>query len=441
MKPLWTSVVCCLVLISGHPALADEYDGGPMSVQKIVAVALENNPAVKEAEANIGAAAASVKSSRAEMLPEAGFSYGYTSLMDPPIMKVGGANMQASHQRIYNWDVTVVQPLFTGHALSSKLDISKLDVEARLLEKSQVAQDLTLGVKSACYNLILAGKLLAVGEDEVKALKEHRRNAEMFFEQGLIRKNDLLQAQVALANSSQQLERARADVRKAEMALNRLMNRPLELPVIIDDTGLEVKRSGEFDIIDLGETALEKRPIMQLLDVGLDQLGLNEKIAKSAWYPSLALVGQYERSGDDPLGTNNDYSNEYNASITAQLQWKFWVGGKTGADVENAQMKMRSLRASIERYRSQVVEEVRGAVLDCEVSLGNIETAESALAQARENWRITDLQYRQQTALASDVLDARTFLSQADANYYRAVYGYLNAVASLEHAVGSALPL
>jgi outer membrane protein TolC len=429
------------MMATGSSAWAQTSGGEPMSVQEIVALALENNPAVREADANIDAAEASVKSARADLFPEAEFSYGYTSLMDPPILKVGGGETQASHQRIYNWDVTVVQPLFTGHALSSKLDISKLDVEARQLEREQVAQDLTSGVKGACYNLMLARKLLNVVEDEVEALAEHQRNAEMFFEQGLIRKNDLLQAQVALANSRQQLEKARADVRKAEMALNRLMNRSLALPVNIDDTRLEVKTSGEFDIIVLGETALENRPIMRLLDVGLDQLGLSEKIAKSAWYPSLALVGQYERSGDDFLGENNDYANAYNASITAQLKWKFSVGGKTRADVENARMKQESLRASIERYRDQVVEEVRSAVLDCEVTLGNIETAESALKQARENWRITDLQYRQQTALASDVLDARTFLSQADANYYRSVYGYLNAVATLEHAIGSVLPL
>jgi outer membrane protein TolC len=424
------------VLISGNSAWADENGGGPMSVEEIVAVALENNPAVKEAEANIGAAEASVKSARAEMLPEAEFSYGYTSLMDPPIMKVEGGETQTSHQRIYNWDVTVVQPLFTGYALSSKLDISKLDVEARKLEKVRVAQDLTKGVKSACYGLILARKLVVVGEDEVASLEAHQRNAEMFFEQGLIRKNDLLQAEVALANSRQQLENERADVRKAEMALNRLMNRSMELPVHIEDAGAQMKSDHEFDIIALGDSALENRPIMQLLDVGLEQLGLTEKMAKSAWYPTLALVGQYERSGDDPIGNNNDYSNEYNASITAQLQWKFSIGGKTRADVENVRLKTRSLEASIDRYRQQVLEEVRSAVIDCEVARGNIETAMAALDQARENWRITDLQYREQTALASDVLDARTFLSMADANYYRSVYGYLNAVAALERAVG-----
>ncbi len=74
--------------------------------------------------------------------------------------------------------------------------------------------------------------------------------------------------------------------------------------------------------------------------------------------------------------------------------------------------------------------------LDCRVTVKNIDTAQKALAQARENWRITDLQYKEQAATSTDVLDARTFLTQADTNYYRAVYGYLDAVAGLDRTTG-----
>ena len=434
---LWSGLICITLFFGTGAAWADS-EAEALSVSRIVAVALKNNPGIREAEANIGAAESAVKSVRAQMLPEADFSYGYTSLMEPPSMKVGEEEMQVSHQRTYNWNIAVVQPLFTGFALASKLNISKLDVTSRELEKEQVILDLTRNVKSACYNLMLARRLLSVSKDEVAALSAHRRNAELFYNQGLIRKNDLLQAQVALANSEQQLEKNRTDVRKAEMRLNRLMNRSLALPIHISDDGVGLKPDtvATYDVAALGVEALEARPLMRLLDNGLEQLGITVKLTKSAWYPTVALVGRYEQSGDNPLATDNDYANAYNASITAQFQWKFWMGGKTRAEVAGAGQKIRALEASIEGYRNQIYEEVQGAVLDCQVASGNMEIAERALGQAKENWRITDLQFQQQTALASDVLDARTFLSQADANYYRSVYGYLNAVAGLERAIG-----
>lgn len=43
---------------------------------------------------------------------------------------------------------------------------------------------------------------------------------------------------------------------------------------------------------------------------------------------------------------------------------------------------------------------------------------------------------KEQIATSTDVLDARNFLTQADTNYFRSMYGYLSAVAALERAVG-----
>jgi len=79
---------------------------------------------------------------------------------------------------------------------------------------------------------------------------------------------------------------------------------------------------------------------------------------------------------------------------------------------------------------------VNDALIDCRVAHTKITTAKKALSQARENWRITDIQYQQQVATSSDVMDARSFFTQANTNYYRAVYGYLDAVASLEWTIG-----
>jgi len=59
-----------------------------------------------------------------------------------------------------------------------------------------------------------------------------------------------------------------------------------------------------------------------------------------------------------------------------------------------------------------------------------------ALKQAKENYRITDLQYKEQVTTSTEVLDARTLLSQSEANYYGALYGYFDALARLERTVG-----
>ena len=80
--------------------------------------------------------------------------------------------------------------------------------------------------------------------------------------------------------------------------------------------------------------------------------------------------------------------------------------------------------------------EVKKAFSDLQVSDKNIITSQKSLTQAKENWRITDLQYKEQIATSTDVLDARTELTQAESNYISALYGYMVALADLERAIG-----
>lgn len=182
--------------------------------------------------------------------------------------------------------------------------------------------------------------------------------------------------------------------------------------------------------------ALAHRPLMKLLAISMKQLDQSLTLAKSSLYPTVSLVGRYEQSGDSFEANTNDYTNDHNASVHMEASWTFFQGGKVLSETRKVKRQMSALTAGIDRHRNQIREEVHSAVLDCRTASNNIETASKALDQARENWRTTDLQYKQQVATATDVLDARAFLTQADSNYYRALYGYLNAVAALDRAVG-----
>ena len=159
-------------------------------------------------------------------------------------------------------------------------------------------------------------------------------------------------------------------------------------------------------------------------------------IARSGYYPTIALSGSYEQSGSDPGASTNDYRNDHNASVTVQASWNFFEWGKTGVNVAKQRYGKQAL---LERQRStqdQVRLAVDKACLDLKVAAASIGTAERGRDQARENWRITDLQYRQQVATTTDVLDSRTLLSQAETNYFRALYGYRIALAELGKVLG-----
>jgi outer membrane protein TolC len=437
MKMTKTIQITLLMLLVSMPVWAVEPDDARLTVTDAVVEAIDHNPMIREAIQNMAAGEASVQSARADMLPKLSAGYGYTALKQAPLMKTEGGELQIAHQRQYNWAITLVQPLFAGFALRSQYDIASLDRIARELERQRAVLDITRQVRSACYHLLLVQQLLKVSDSEVATLAAHQHDAELFYNQGLIPPNDQLKAEVALSNSLQENERVRADVKKAKIRINRLLNRPLDAELVIDDVA--PASADAFNLNELSEFALQARPIMRLLNTSLKQLGLAEKVARSAWYPRVSLVGSYDHVGDNPAANENDYVNSNKSYVGLQVQWDFWQSGKTRAEISRTRWQTKALESRLESIEAQVLEEVRSALFDCQVAHKNIATAQKTLEQARENWRITDMQYQQQIATSTDILDARAFLTQADTNYFSAIYGYMNALAGLDRAIGKSV--
>jgi CO dehydrogenase nickel-insertion accessory protein CooC1 len=63
-------------------------------------------------------------------------------------------------------------------------------------------------VKVSYFDILKAARILAVAKQSVEQLKAHRDTAQGFFDVGIIPRNDLLYAEVELANGRQFLLRA-----------------------------------------------------------------------------------------------------------------------------------------------------------------------------------------------------------------------------------------
>ncbi len=427
--------ICLFILIWILPlaAMAQET---PLffTVDQAVKDAILRNPSIKEAAEYISGAREAVKSSRADLFAKASLNYSYTGLDQQPIMKTVQQETFTAHANQYAWDLTLAQPLFTGFALSTTLDIAKLGVKDQKIQREMAILDLARDVKVTCYNFLLTQKMLLVAESEATSLKAHREVAREFYNQELIPKNDLLRSEVALADSIQTLEKTRASVDYARSLLNTLLDYDVNRPVSVAD--VETVPGSNYELVRLAQHAIDKRPLIRGLKNTLDQTRLSEKLAKSSLYPKVSLVGQYGQNGDDLSAANNDYTNSQNASISLQVGWTFFEWGKTRADVKQTLHKGKAVQEKIRGTENTVRLEVKNALLNLEVAEKNIKTAQKSLGQARENFRITNVQYAQQVVTSNIVLDARSFLTNADTNYYQALYGYMAYLADLARALG-----
>ena len=431
------TITACLAahLLLAPIACAADIGDTLLTLDKAIEMAVANNTIIRQAIENQKAAIEEQKSARADFLPKASTAYSYTRLKDSPYMKTDGTQIDIADNDQYHWDLTLSQPLFTGFALSTRYEMAKLGVDVKDAEKEQAVLDVVKQVKSAYFNILLTKKFLLVADEAVNQLESHVRDAEKFYEQGMIPYNDLLRSKVALADALQNRVRAEGSVEMAVSAFNTLLridlNKKTDVEDIIDITPYS------FELTNCIKEAIEKRPELKALRLALKNADHVVTLAQSAYYPEVALVGSYEQNGDNPSATENDYGNTHNASVTLQARWTFFEWGKTRAEVNKYRRNKSSLTEKLKGIEDSIKLEVKSAFLDLNVAEKNIQTAKESLAQAKENWRITNLQYQQQMTTSTEVLDARTFFTRAETNYYGALYGYMIALAELERAVGN----
>lgn len=437
MPQRFVTIILTLALFAAafSPARAQEdRPVRPLTLPEAIRIAVEKSFSIKEADALSLAAAEEIKSARADFFPKASSRYRYSRLKDQPFQRIEGVERIIGDENGHHWDVTLVQPLFKGFAIASRYAAANTSSRISRSEQEQAILEVCREVKTAWFEALLARRMEAVARDNVAALISHKKDAQGFYNHGLIARNDLLKADVALSAAVQEKEKAVAAAQIALSALFTVMGLGPEWDRTLVETAPMPSAVG--DPADLMREALANRPELAVLRFGIAQMAETVKIAAGAYYPEVSLIGRYEQNGREAGGRENDYSNAHNASVSLQASWVFFEWGKTNADVSGKRYDQQALAQRLKWAEDQVRLETKRAYLDLRVAEKNIATAEKACAQARENWRITNLQYQNRVTTSTEVLDSRTYLTQAETDYYRALYGYGISLARLDRAVG-----
>lgn len=405
-----------------------------LTLEEAITIAINNNTLITQAIEQKKAAIETMKSAKADFFPKASYSYNYTRLQTVPTASFGGAATPVGSDRNATMDFTLTQPLFTGFALLTTYKIAKIDIDISEIAREQAILDVVKQVKIAYYNILLAKKSVNVADEAVVQLQAHERDAEAFFKQGVIPYNDLLKSKVALANAIQAKVKAESDLETAVSSFNTLLRFNINQKVEILD--ISAITTSTLTLENLISEADQNRPELKSLDLQLKSAEKQITLAKSTYYPEINLVGNYERTGQDWAADENEFGLEHNSSIALTLNWTFFEWGKKSAEVRKTRYQKSALEEQIKGVADSVRLEVKSNWLNINVAEKNIQTASEAVVQAKENYRITNLQYQQQVATSTDVLDAQTFLTQTETNYYNALYGYMTAMAELERSVG-----
>lgn len=412
-----------------------------LSLQECIDIALKQSLTIHSARESVAAAEAMKKEAFTAFLPKFSTSYNYTKLNEAPTFFFPGVPplvppflLTTGTRDNYSWTVEAKQILFSGGGILAQYKARSLETDIAKMEEIAAIQNIIRDVKVAYFLILKAEKILEVARQSLKQLKAHRDMAQHFFQVGMIPRNDLLHAEVELANGQQFLLKSENAAEMAKARLNTILRRGIDTPIKVED--VFTQDIYEKSLEECLALAMKHRPEIHAHTYRVEQAKSEVTLARSEFFPTVSLLGNYTRYGDEPRVSGSQYKDRENWYVMALAHWNLWEWGKSMHRVEASKSRENQSNDTLSHLKDQIVLEVKNAYLMVREAERQIEVTRKAIDQAEENYRITVERFREQVATSTDVLDAQTLLTRARSDYANAL-GDLNINrATLERALG-----
>lgn len=370
---------------------------------------------------------------RASLFPRVNASLNQTFLAHQPQAIFGNATIPTSQQDFLAYSISVQQTLYDFKRTASRYAAGRTRVDTQKLDTQKIRNLAAIEFALAYYDLLEAEHIAKVAAIEVERLQSHLKDAKDLYTEGVITKNDLLQAEVRLSDAGQRLISARNFRAINASRINNALLRPLTAEVAAAEVDKLNVDYLETSLEKAWEIGLKERPEIKIAEETLKTLGLEEQAKKAEFYPELFVRGAYDY-------TENRYQvYEGNWAMILGVGVNLFSGGSTKAEVARIEHQKSKLREEKEKLVDDIKLEVQRNLLDTQSARQKIAVVKDALQQAEENLRINKTRYQEGVGTATEVLDAVTLLTVAETNHYRALYDLGRAEAAAMYSQGQKL--
>jgi outer membrane protein len=393
----------------------------------------ENNRLIKitRQQENISEADSAVAMS--SLLPNINAAANQTFLAYQPKVLFGPQVVPTSEKSFVSYSLSVQQLLYDFKGSVSRYKASRVVLDTRRLDTVRARNLVSLDFAVAYFDLLEAEKLVGVAEREVESVGAHLRDAANLYDNGVITKNDLLQAEVRLSDARQKLLNAKNLRAINASRVNTAMARPLGTEVELLDTAEAPAPYVIPELEKAWETALDQRPELRIVDYTLKSLGFEELARKSEYYPRFFAGASYDYT------ENRFQVHQGNVSLLLGMTVNLFSGGSTKAEVLKIEYQKTQLLEQRARLEDEIRLEVERNILGLRNALERVSVTKDAAGQAEENLRINRVRYEEGVGTATEVLDAVTLLTVAETNYYRSLYDFRRAEAAALYSMGKDL--
>lgn len=313
-----------------------------------------------------------------------------------------------------SFDIT--QPLLRNRGRT----VNRAEIEKSLIEQDRAWKNLETRAMDLALDVEIAYYAIAVAEEEVRLRELNLQISEQLLEDSRLRREagagtrlDMLRAEVRVANNKETLLQSRQNLQNRRDEL-------LDLIGILDSAEaferdftvarLEVPENVRMDVTESLHKALANDPQRERAEMRIEQLSLDETVARNRRLPNLDLGGNLSFTGReegfgrafDELADGRGYFWQVNLSLSMP-----WGLREERARYRQARLNLQRENILLQRIDQSLLVEARRSIRAVETALERYQVSQLGTRLSEEQLELERERYQAGAGTSRDVLDAQ----------------------------------
>lgn len=298
--------------------------------------------------------------------------------------------------QLFLGQANVSMPIFNGFKLKNSISASENLYKAETFSATHTKEQLAIHVVELFAKLYQSQEMATLIAENLRSAKQRTKDFSSMVDNGIMARNDLLKAQLQESNIQLSLESANKNVNVINYQMVTLLQLPEDTKIEIDIETIKSDMAKNQSIVQNGQ-----RSDLEAMNYQQKASEASIKIARSGYYPSLALVGGYIAFD---LKEVMSVTNAMNVGVGVSYDLASIF--KNGKEVKLAKSKAEQTKTAIAILTDKIKEETHEAQENYNLSLKQNAVYSKAVEQATENYRIVKDKYDNSLSTTNDLLEA-----------------------------------
>ncbi|MEQ8928032.1 MAG: TolC family protein [Fulvivirga sp.] len=314
----------------------------------------------------------------------------------------------------YATEIKILQPLLNLDGVYRRA-AAKIQQDAYLLKAQRTQEYLEFEATKLYMQLQLAYDAVEVLQRAGLTADNAVKLVSDYFEEGMVQKADVLDAQVRANEVKNQLQYAESNVLNTSNMLLAFMGDEPDNYVLKPENPA-AKTFSEADFT--GQLSSNRKDLLAMNKAveGYEQMAKSQRMK---FLPSVNAFGSFQLYDNEMLG--------FGASgyvIGAQLSWTLFNGYANIAQSTKAKLQMEKAQLEQQEYNVQQKSELSKANRMLADAKNKVELSELALSQSSESYKIRKDRFEQGLEKTADLLNAESQLYMKELQLKQAVFEY-----------------